>query len=94
MRSPLAGAVVANLSPALADELSLDPFGSGVIVLRVRPDSIARRLGFRPGDIVRGVNGGAVSRVPELLEALKQPVQDWRIEIERDGQRVALQVRG
>ena len=94
VRSPLAGAVVANLSPALADELSLDLFSTGVIVLRIRQESIARRLGFRPGDIVRAVNGGGVDRVPELLEALKQPVQDWRIEIERDGQRITLQVRG
>jgi Do/DeqQ family serine protease len=93
-RSPLTGAVVANLSPALADEIGIDPFLTGVIILQIRRGSIAERLGFQPGDLLRAVNGAEVDAVGQLLRAVERRPEDWRIEIERDGRRIALQVRG
>ena len=55
-RQPLQGATVVNLSPAVADEYGLDPFLHGVIIVKLN-GGIAARVGFRPGDIVRRVNG-------------------------------------
>ncbi len=56
-RSPLMGAKVANISPALADELRLESSAEGVAVLDVADGSLAQNLGFRRGDVIAEVNG-------------------------------------
>ena len=85
-RHPFSGATVANLSPVLAEELSIDPMQRGVIVLELRRGSPAHRLGFRPGDIVLRVNGREAQTVRALDRILSRPVQSWRITLKRDGQ--------
>src|SRR5437588_4026193 len=55
-RSPFQGAKVSNLSPALADELKLDPSTDGVVVTAVADGSLAQNLGFMRGDLVVSVN--------------------------------------
>ena len=54
--NPLGGAKVANLSPAVADELSIAET-KGVVVVETEAYSIARRVGVQPGDIVVGNQG-------------------------------------
>ena len=51
-RSPFLGAKVANLSPALADELRLDTESKGVVVTDVENGSTAQSFGLQKGDIV------------------------------------------
>src|SRR5262249_57016630 len=51
-RSPFMGVTVANLSPALADELRLDPQAEGVVVTAVAEGSSAQSVGFQKGDVV------------------------------------------
>ncbi len=53
---PLSGAKVANLSPAVAQELGLDEEGTGVVVLEVEAQTPAQRLGVQRGDIIVGIN--------------------------------------
>ena len=53
----MGGATVANLSPALADELSIPTDRSGVIVIRVRRRSLARRFGVKPHALILAING-------------------------------------
>ena len=50
-RSPFSGAKVANLSPALADELQLQNVDEGVVILDVDNGSYASNLGFQRGDL-------------------------------------------
>ena len=52
VRSPLLGAKVANLSPAVAEELRLDYSTEGVVVTDVESGSVAQSFGFQKGDIV------------------------------------------
>ncbi len=87
---PLQGATVANLSPALADELGLSTMMSGVIVLEIRRGSAARRIGLRPGDIVREINGAAITNVRELKKVLLKEADKWRLAIERGGRRLSM----
>lgn len=82
---PLQGAKIANVSPAFADELGIDVFQKGVIILAIERGTPARRLGFRQGDFVRAVNGKSVPTVKKLREVLDIPVERWRITVERDG---------
>ena len=65
-QSPFRGATVANLSPALADELRLDPQAVGVVVTAVADGSTAQSIGFQPGDIVVSVNNQKISQSSDL----------------------------
>jgi serine protease Do len=87
---PLAGAVVANMSPALAEELGGERFPAGVYVLQVRGGSPAARFGFRPGDAVRELNGRKVETVRELAQILERPAERWAIALDRGGQRLSV----
>jgi len=93
-RQPLSGATVANMSPALADELGLDGFKKGVIVIELNTGSSAHRLGFLAGDFVRTVNGQKVTTVSRLLSLLKNHAERWRIDIDRDGKLLNLVING
>jgi serine protease Do len=89
---PLQGATVANLSPALADELSLDFKARGAVVLEVRRGTPAQRFGFQSGDIIQDINSTKVGSVAELQRVLGQPASRWRMSIQRGGKTLALQV--
>jgi serine protease Do len=82
---PLSGAVVANLSPALAEELDLTGAWDGVIILKVARGSPAERLRFHPGDIIVAVNRKEVRDVTALDAALKRAKVSWRISFSRKG---------
>ncbi len=84
-RHPLAGATVANLSPALAEELDLSGAWQGIIVMEILRASAAHRFGFRAGDLIVAVNEREVTRVSELREALRQARGRWSIAYSRDG---------
>ena len=88
--NPLAGAVVANLSPAVAEELNLDSFDSGVIILSVRDGSPADRLRFKPGDRIASIESKPIRSVNELRQALGGKPDRWRITIVREGREVSL----
>jgi S1-C subfamily serine protease len=87
-RSPFSGAKVANLSPALADELQLQNLDSGVVVLDVDNGSYASNLGFQRGDVIEEVNGARIGMTKELDAAAKTASPSWRIVIVRRGQRI------
>lgn len=89
---PLAGATVANLSPALAIELGLDTMMSGVIVLRIERGP-ASRLGVRPGDIVIEVADQRVDTTQSLAAILAVARSEWPIAIDRDGEIMRVVVR-
>ena len=92
-RQPLAGAMVANLSPALAEEIGLERW-SGVIVVRVGRRGVARRLGFRPGDIIRSIGNDRVESAAHLAELVSAPRKRWRIVLEREGRNLSVEVPG
>ena len=92
-RNPLTGARVVNLSPAVATELQMDVMAKGVAIVAVNSTGIAANYGFRPGDVVRSINGVAVNRVGELVRALNG-ANRWDMVIDRGGRRLTLSVQG
>ena len=89
---PLMGAQVANLSPALGEELSVSGW-KGVVITAMKRGSFARNLGLRPGDIVARVNGTNVENVEQLSKLMASSQEEWQLSIERDGKTKTVTVR-
>ncbi|MEM8812744.1 MAG: DegQ family serine endoprotease [Pseudomonadota bacterium] len=93
-RSPFSGAVVSNLSPALAEELGLREEAEGAIVTDIRRGSTAARVGFRPGDVVVEVNGRAIETTRDLANVASSDFYLWRIAIRRNGRVLRMTLGG
>ena len=65
-RSILAGVTVANLSPALAQELGSGLPEHGVVVVRLGNGAPAAQIGLRPGDIIENLGGSPVRNVADV----------------------------
>ena len=91
-RNPLSGAIAANVSPAVADELGLPADTQGVAITKIEGGPALRF--FKPGDIVVDVNGVAITDVGVLREALAAETRLWRIAIDRGGRIMKLAVGG
>ena len=91
-RNPLAGAVAANLSPAVADELGLPANTEGVAIVKLEGGP-ARRF-FKRGDIVLEINGVMIDSVDALRKVLESDARLWRIAIDRGGRIMKLAVGG
>jgi len=92
-RSPLAGIMIANANPALAQERGLSPAISGVVVLETGR-SYAARYGLQPGDLLREINGVQLRQVTDVEAALSRARGYWSIAIEREGRLLRLDTRG
>jgi Do/DeqQ family serine protease len=89
-RSPFLGTTVSNLSPALADELRIDPSSSGIVITNVEDGSIAQNLGFQKGDLVLSVNDTKIERTRDLERVSNERTRAWRIIIQRNGQQMSV----
>jgi S1-C subfamily serine protease len=89
-QTPLSGVVVANLSPAVADEVGIDSASHGVVITQVKEGPAQQFLA--KGDIIREVNGVAVDTVEALRRVLQRPARGWLIGFERRGQKVYLRL--
>ena len=70
---PYIGVQITNLTPELARENNSDPNSAfelpevtGVLVVRVMPDTPAARAGLRRGDVILQIDGKAVTTADEL----------------------------
>jgi Do/DeqQ family serine protease len=93
-RSPFAGATVANLSPALADDLRLDVQAHGVVIVGVADGSAAQSIGFQKGDIVLSVNNQKMERSADLDRVTRAGGRSWRITIDRGGRQISVTFSG
>ena len=82
---PLGGAVIASLSPALAEELDLSGHWEGIIITRVQRGTPAQRVGFRANDIILSLNRQAYIRSADLAAALDRSADRWDITFKRNG---------
>ncbi|PZU83100.1 MAG: serine protease [Chelatococcus sp.] len=85
-RSPLAGLTVANLSPAVAEELGIDAGTEGVVVSEIEEGSTGARIGFQKGDIIQALNGERMTSSREIESALRERKRAWEVTISRGGQ--------
>ncbi len=92
---PLDGATVVNLSPALADELGIDPYLTGVMVLAVERGSAASNNRFRPGHIIVDVNKQDVFTTRQLEKHLQdeEGIEAWGVTVARNSRLYNVPVR-
>jgi len=83
----LDGATIVNLSPALADELGVDPYLSGVMITKTIRRSAAAANGVRPGDVIVNLNNTKITstrQLAALLETVTDP-ENFDLSIDRGG---------
>ena len=93
-RSPFQGAKVANISPAVADELHLDTDTAGVVVTDLADGGTAASVGFQKGDIILAVNNQKIAKTADLEKATRESARVWRITLVRGGQQINVTLGG
>ena len=78
------------MSPALADELRLDPSASGVAITEIADGSIAQSLGFQKGDLILLVNTAKIEKTSDLDRVSREQNRAWRVTIQRNGQQMSV----
>ncbi|MGB6921807.1 MAG: DegQ family serine endoprotease, partial [Methylovirgula sp.] len=84
--SPFAGATVINISPAVAEEYSLDSAKQGVVISDIDDDSRAAVLSLQKGDVVLAVNDTKILTTHDLERATSVQHDFWKISISRGDQ--------
>ncbi len=80
---PLSQVKVANLSPAVTEEMQLKmTTRRGVVIVDSRR-TLAGRYGLKRGDIITAVQGTEVAGVRGLVKLLKKPFSYWEITVQR-----------
>lgn len=92
--SPFAGATFINISPAVADEFSLESVKQGVVVSDVEEDSRAAALNLQKGDVVLAVNDTRIRTTRDLAKATTGEHYFWKISIGRGNQIITTVVGG
>jgi len=93
-RSPLSGVTVVNLSPAAAEELSIDTASDGVVVSAVEPGSNAQQIGFQKGDVIISINNERPATSKDVERLTKDRSYRWLLQISRGGQVFTQQLFG
>ncbi len=93
-RSPLTGAVVADLSATVIDRMRLHDVDHGAVIVDIEPNSPAERIGFRKGDVVVSAQGEDVKSAEQLAGLVETNSRLWRISFNRGGRVSSLVIGG
>ncbi len=83
-----------NVSPAVAEELSIDENKGGVVIADVASDSNAASVNFKKGDVLLSINGRAIANTKDLEEATGGRHYYWKLTIGRGGEVVTTVLGG
>ena len=94
-RNPFEGATVANLSPAIADEMGLDTMGGeGVVITAITDGSTADRIQFQTGDIIEAIGDTKITSVSQFKGEVAAPRSQWDFAIKRGDRTFTASVGG
>ncbi len=93
--NPFAGLKVANMSPALAEEMDFDPFLMGVVITGRTQRSYSARYRFRTGDIILDIQDKDITSTKQLQKILDKfdESRTWNITMERGGRLIETRIR-
>lgn len=89
--SALPGMTLVTINPAVIAELGLPLMSEGVAVETT--GELGARAGLRQGDVLRGINGEAISNTSEAADALRNAGRTLAFEVQRGNRRMMLQLR-
>jgi Do/DeqQ family serine protease len=92
--SPFAGATVINISPAVAEEFSLESAQRGVVISDIDNDSRAAAVNLQKGDVVIAVNNTKINTTHDLQAATAGEHYFWKVSIGRGNQIITTVVGG
>ena len=92
-KGPFSGLVVANISPAVAVDLGLQLDNRGVVVTGFN-GGLARRAGFKKGDVVFEVNDVPIANVKTLIRVVGESDGWWDIHLRRRGRIIRMRFGG
>ncbi|QFR32158.1 DegQ family serine endoprotease [Ancylobacter sp. TS-1] len=93
-RSPLSGATVVNLSPAVMEEMRTMGATKGVVITAVEEGSPAQRTSFKPGDVILDINGTPIATTADLQRITRTPSRAWRVTLQRGGRVISALLPG
>jgi S1-C subfamily serine protease len=92
--SPFSGATIVNLSPAVADDMSITGTHEGVVVADVDEGSVASDTGIEKGDIILVINNTKISSTKVMEKATATSPRSWRVTLLRGGQIIQSDIGG
>ncbi|BAU14950.1 HtrA2 peptidase [Leptolyngbya sp. NIES-3755] len=99
---PYLGIQMRGLSAELRDQINSDQQlgfrvqdDQGVVIFRVMPNSPAARSGLRAGDVIKRVNGQAVTKADQVQQAVEQASVggNLQLEVNRNGRSTTISVQ-
>ncbi|MHC5307125.1 DegQ family serine endoprotease [Bartonella sp. LJL80] len=91
--TPFTGAEILNLTPQNTRRFRLPPNSTGVVINNLEANANAAVV-FRPGDIIRAVNGNEIKSIADLKKVLAAGTpRIWQLEFERNGMLIRQFVR-
>jgi S1-C subfamily serine protease len=99
---PYLGIQMRSLTPALRKQINRDSEvgfqvqdDQGVVIFRVLPNSPATKAGLRNGDVIKKVNGQAVTKADQVQQAVEAASVggNLQLEVSRGGRTVAVSVQ-
>ncbi len=90
-RSALPEMTLSNINPAVISEFNLPLNVTGVVV--EKPGPVSARIGLRPGDILRGIDGVEITTTEDAETALRNASRSITLEIQRGTQRIVSRFR-
>ncbi|WDR03182.1 Do family serine endopeptidase [Devosia algicola] len=92
--SRFAGASVAAITPALAEEKGLSYDASGVIVTAIKSGSPAQQMGLAVDDLIISLNDQKFSDANAFAKIASQRTRTWQIVLQRGGRTIRTIVAG
>jgi serine protease Do len=90
----LGGLQLSDLDNTLIDQYRLPRNIVGVLVTNVKPKSTAEKVGFQAGDVIIQIEDIAISRFPDVQEALRKYNNEYkRVYVNRQGQTILLVIK-
>ncbi|MCR8550933.1 trypsin-like peptidase domain-containing protein [Salipiger sp. P9] len=87
----LPGLALARINPAVSAELGLPLPGEGIVV--TDPGPYGARIGLRPGDVLRAINGRDIAAPDDVGRLLERAAPRVQIDAQRGAGRVSLRFR-